>query len=225
MTIVALGDAVAAAAAAAAASCRRAIPLAMPLRRIQPFRNTPASRRCPMPMSRPRRAGCALMAQPPRHRSMRTRTPTWARPPGPLPVFRLNRSRPKLDGDLASAPIVRAGSVTGRSLTVVIAIMCFLACLTAGSVYMMYQAANAWLANMSNEITIQVEPVDNADTNQTISEIVSFLRLRPGISTVNPLDESEFSQAPRALARQSRHAEGPACAAPDCNRNRLPRTA
>lgn len=101
---------------------------------------------------------------------------------------------PEADGDLASAPIVRAGSVTGRSLTVVIAIMCFLACLTAGSVYMMYQAANAWLANMSNEITIQVEPVDNADTNQTISEIVSFLRLRPGISTVNPLDESESAK-------------------------------
>ncbi len=101
---------------------------------------------------------------------------------------------PEPDGDLASAPIVRAGSVTGRSLTVVIAIMCFLACLTAGSVYMMYQAANAWLANMSNEITIQVEPVDNADTDQTMNEVVSFLRLRPGISTVNPLGERESAK-------------------------------
>ncbi len=112
----------------------------------------------------------------------------------PPPGLQADTFPPEPAGDLASAPIVRAGSVTGRSLTVVIAIMCFLACLTAGSVYMMYQAANAWLANMSNEITIQVEPVDNADTNQTISEIVSFLRLRPGISTVNPLDESDSAK-------------------------------
>ena len=34
------------------------------------------------------------------------------------------------------AAIVPAGSVTGRSLTLVISIMCFLACLTAGAVYM-----------------------------------------------------------------------------------------
>ena len=97
-------------------------------------------------------------------------------------------------GDLASAPIVQAGTVTGRSLTVVIAIMCFLACLTAGAVYMMYQAANAWLANMSNEITVQIEPVASADTDQTVREIVSFLRLRPGIATVNPLDASDSAK-------------------------------
>ncbi|MGE0025220.1 MAG: hypothetical protein AB7S70_16490, partial [Hyphomicrobium sp.] len=33
-----------------------------------------------------------------------------------------------------AAPIVPAGSVTGRSLTLVITIMCFLACLTVGAV-------------------------------------------------------------------------------------------
>src|SRR5262245_8579438 len=35
------------------------------------------------------------------------------------------------------APVVPAGSVTGRSLTLVITIMCFFASLTAGAVYMM----------------------------------------------------------------------------------------
>ena len=112
-------------------------------------------------------------------------------PTGPPPHLDVEDLEPGRTGDLASAPIVQAGSVTGRSLTVVIAIMCFLACLTAGAVWMMYQSANAWLANMSNEITIQVEPVDNADTDQRVQEIVSFLRLRGGISTVNPLDQAD----------------------------------
>ncbi|MBU2531309.1 MAG: ABC transporter permease [Alphaproteobacteria bacterium] len=96
--------------------------------------------------------------------------------------------------DLSSAPIVEAGSVTGRSLTLVISIMCFLACLTAGAVYMMNQSATAWLRNMSNEITIQIEPTENGDIEQTIREVTSFLRLRPGIATVNPLDATDTAQ-------------------------------
>src|SRR5262245_12755901 len=57
----------------------------------------------------------------------------------------------------ATAPIVPAGSVTGRSLTLVITIMCFLACLTAGAVYMMNQSASAWLRDIASEVTVQVE--------------------------------------------------------------------
>jgi len=71
--------------------------------------------------------------------SGRTRPPpkleSGAEPPG--------RSR-RADPGQTTAPIVPAGSVTGRSLTLVITIMCFLACLTAGAVYMMNQSANAW---------------------------------------------------------------------------------
>ena len=48
----------------------------------------------------------------------------------------------------STAPIVPAGSVTGRSLTLVISIMCFLACLTAGAVYMVNQSAAAWMQNI-----------------------------------------------------------------------------
>jgi cell division transport system permease protein len=56
----------------------------------------------------------------------------------PLPSVSAGRER-------VNAPIVPAGSVTGRSLTLVISIMCFFACLTAGAVYMMNQSASAWL--------------------------------------------------------------------------------
>src|SRR5262245_53056642 len=59
--------------------------------------------------------------------------------------------------NLTNAPIVPAGSVTGRSLTVVITIMCFLASLTAGAVYMMNQSASAWLRDIASEVTVQIE--------------------------------------------------------------------
>lgn len=119
-------------------------------------------------------------------------------PPGPPseppPELLAPSRQPDHSGNLASAPIVEAGSVTGRSLTLVISIMCFLACLTAGAVYMMNQSATVWLRNMSNEITVQIEPRENGDIEQTVREVASFLRLRPGISTVNPLDSADTAK-------------------------------
>ena len=57
------------------------------------------------------------------------------------------------------APIVPAASVAGNALTVVIAIMSFLACLTAGAVYMVNQSAQAWVNDISSEITVELDPV------------------------------------------------------------------
>jgi cell division transport system permease protein len=108
---------------------------------------------------------------------------------------------PKLDGGGAaqrkgarrsepgqsSAPIVPAGSVTGRSLTLVITIMCFLACLTAGAVYMMNQSASAWLRDIASEVTVQVEAKERSDVDAVVAQVVKFLAAQPGIATVRPL--------------------------------------
>ena len=100
----------------------------------------PAGRR---PCSRPPRAWSTtrFTAPPPARRRRRAAArarrrkleASGAEPPG--------RSR-RADPSQTTAPIVPAGSVTGRSLTLVITIMCFLACLTAGAVYMMNQSAS-----------------------------------------------------------------------------------
>ena len=90
-------------------------------------------------------------------------------------------------GERAHAPIVPAGSVTGRSLTLVISIMCFLACLTAGAVYMMTRSADAWMKDIASEVTVQVEPRGNADTEKTVKEVVAYLEKQPGIRGVRPL--------------------------------------
>jgi len=86
-----------------------------------------------------------------------------------------------------SAPIVPAGSVTSRALTLVVTIMCFLACLTAGAVYLMNQSANAWLRDIASEITVQVEPREKADTDRTMKDVTAFLAMQPGIASVRPL--------------------------------------
>jgi cell division transport system permease protein len=86
-----------------------------------------------------------------------------------------------------AGPIVPADSVTGSSLTLVIAIMCFLACLTAGAVYMMNQSATAWLRDIASEVTVQVEPREKIDMDMRLAEVTAFLRRQPGIQSVSPL--------------------------------------
>ena len=74
------------------------------------------------------------------------------------------------------APIVPPGSVTGRSLMLVIAIMGFLACLTAGAVYMVNQSAASWLRDVASEVTVQIKPDGAAEDLQKRSEdVVKFL--------------------------------------------------
>ncbi len=92
---------------------------------------------------------------------------------------------------LGTAGIVPAGSVTGRSLTLVISIMCFLACLTAGAVYMINQSAAAWLRNIASEVTVQLEPIDGVDMEKRLTRVAFFLARQPGIASVRPLTREE----------------------------------
>jgi cell division transport system permease protein len=89
-------------------------------------------------------------------------------------------------------PIVPAGSVTGRSLTLVITIMCFLACLTAGAVYMINQSAAAWLRDVASEVSVQIEPKGSiAEIDKRVGDIAAFLGRQPGITGVRSMSLKE----------------------------------
>jgi cell division transport system permease protein len=96
--------------------------------------------------------------------------------------------------NLTNAPIVPAGSVTGRSLTVVITIMCFLASLTAGAVYMMNQSASAWLRDIASEVTVQIEAKQNVDLDKTVAEVTDFMSRQSGIARVRALSVADAAQ-------------------------------
>ena len=120
--------------------------------------------------------------------------PASRRPPpaGPVPeLVAHSRSGEAHDVDPKRTPIVPAGSVTSKSLTLVIAIMCFLACLTAGAVYMINQSAAAWLRDVASEVTVQVEPRDRVDIEKTIRDIKTFLDRQPGIVNVRALSHAD----------------------------------
>ena len=111
-----------------------------------------------------------------------------------LPAI-MQPKQPKRRFAPGKAPIVPPGSVTGRSLTVVIAIMGFLACLTAGAVYMINQSAWAWLRDVGGEVTVQVKPDGSVEEVERRSqEIVKFLTGQIGVGEVQLLTLTQSAE-------------------------------
>ena len=100
----------------------------------------------------------------------------------------------KTSRELMKAPIVPAGSVTGRSMTLVVSIMCFLACLTAGAVYMINQSADAWLKDIASEVTVQIEPREKVDTEKVLKDVTALLQQQSGIASVKALSIEDSAE-------------------------------
>lgn len=93
--------------------------------------------------------------------------------------------------ELMNVAIVPPGSVAGGSLTLVISIMCFLACLTAGAVFMIHRSADAWLQDIASEVTVQVEPPESGNAEPLIQSVASYLRKEQGVTAVRVLSIKE----------------------------------
>ena len=93
-----------------------------------------------------------------------------------------------------AAQIVPSASIAGHALTVVIAIMSFLACLTLGAVYMVNQSANAWVNDISSEITVELDPVNAADIEKKMTLVALFLAKQKGVTRVKPLTAEDSAK-------------------------------
>jgi len=93
-----------------------------------------------------------------------------------------------------SAQIIPSASIAGNALTMVIAIMTFLACLTAGGVYMVNQSANAWVDDIASEITIELDPINTADIEKKMTLVSLFLAKQKGVTRIKPLSADDSAK-------------------------------
>jgi cell division transport system permease protein len=87
--------------------------------------------------------------------------------------------------------IVPEGTVSGNALTIVIAIMSFLACLTLGAVTLVRDASRDWQVDILREITIQVRPLDGVDTNREAAKAAEIAESFRGVASAQVLDHAE----------------------------------
>jgi cell division transport system permease protein len=110
----------------------------------------------------------------------------------------LGHDRPQVPAEARNlSPIVPRGSIAGRALVAVVAIMTFLASITTGAVLLVSASAAEWQSEVASEITIQVRPVAGRDLDRDCAGLslddlpvprVIIARVTPG----TPLDLAQL---------------------------------
>jgi cell division transport system permease protein len=92
-------------------------------------------------------------------------------------------ARPPTDEDeWSQTPLVPAATVAGRALAIVIAIMTFLAALTAGFAIVLADASREWRGAVGVEMTIQVTPRAARDIEADSAKAASIAAGFPGVA-------------------------------------------
>jgi cell division transport system permease protein len=94
----------------------------------------------------------------------------------------------QLKRDMALVP---SDSIAGRALIVVIAIMTFLACLTAGGAILVSEASQAWRADVSRDVTIQVKPGPGEDAEALVAKAADAASRAAGVADVHAYTRAE----------------------------------
>ena len=90
-----------------------------------------------------------------------------------------------------NAPLIPRDSVAGRALVVVIAIMTFLACLTAGAALLVAHASQAWRSDVLREATIQVKPGAGDDIESLVAKAVAVASRSPEVESARAYSKAE----------------------------------
>jgi cell division transport system permease protein len=90
-----------------------------------------------------------------------------------------------------NAPLIPGDSVAGRALVVVIAIMTFLACLTAGAALLVAHASQGWRSDVLREATIQVKPRAADDVESLVAKALAIATKAPGVESAHAYSNAE----------------------------------
>lgn len=93
--------------------------------------------------------------------------------------------------DRVLAPVLPAKSRSGAALMLVIAIMTFLAALTAGAVHLVADASRDWSRAIAREMTIQVRPAPGRSIEADLEAASDLARRQRFIETVRIMDRRE----------------------------------
>lgn len=91
-------------------------------------------------------------------------------------------------------PLIPRESVAGRALAAVIAIMTFLACLTAGGAWLLEQASQGWRSEVLSEVTIQVKPNAGEDVENLVAKVADVASRAAGVKHVHAYSAAESAK-------------------------------
>jgi cell division transport system permease protein len=93
------------------------------------------------------------------------------------------------------AALIPNDTVSGRALTAVIAILTFLACLSAGGGVLLAASTASWREAVSREITIQIRPKANVDIDAEVTKVMMLVAKSPAIASARAPSREETDKA------------------------------
>ena len=88
-------------------------------------------------------------------------------------------------------PLVPIDTVAGRALMAVIAILTFLAALSAGAAVLAARASEQWRGAVANEMTVQVRPDPGRDIEADVARVLALAANVPGIERARAVPKAE----------------------------------
>ncbi len=86
-------------------------------------------------------------------------------------------------------PIIPPHAAPLRTLTLAMAVMCYLAVLAAGGLVLINRSVEAWTGDLAREITVQLREIQGRDMETDLAKASEILKAAPGIIKVSVLDE------------------------------------
>jgi cell division transport system permease protein len=81
-----------------------------------------------------------------------------------------------------------------RTLTLAMAVMCYLATLALGALMLVEAAVAQWTSGMTSEVTVQLSPMSSADTGAEIDKALAILSATPGVLSARPIDKADAAK-------------------------------
>ena len=91
-------------------------------------------------------------------------------------------------------PLVAADAVTDRALISVIAIMTFLAAMTAGAAEFSASTTSRWQVMMASEVTVQLKPQGSRPIEADLVRATDILRGTPGVTSVQTYSREDSAK-------------------------------
>jgi cell division transport system permease protein len=92
---------------------------------------------------------------------------------------------------LPEGPVFPRRAQPLKTLTAVMAVMCFLAVLAVGALILINRAVDQWSKGLSSEVTVQVKIASGRDLDQDIVDVIAVLTETPGVSSAVALPRED----------------------------------
>lgn len=89
---------------------------------------------------------------------------------------------------MSAPPIIPVSAQPMRTLTLSMAIMCYLATLSVGALLLVHSAVAQWTSGIAQEVTVQVRPMADTDLPAETGKVTQLLQSTPGVASVRLLD-------------------------------------